>query len=683
MKADTPIHINHTGCHKAATVSRLKSALLSVLCTGLFLFTFHFAQAQGNAAARYEIDAKRMGVKPTDKDALPRSREFIRLDSTYYVGWMYEGIYKCDRSSDYLGYKNAIPALQKALALMEKDYGNVMRNMYSSIEYFAQNVPRYQDMFFIYNALKECYDNLEMPDQVIALLDKIDRYRFKKDYFGTYYHRAWTYHRNRFLTSANFPFLKNSVAENEKMAFEYCYKGLGFIGQHKAQNDLWFGPSQAESDKLTIFYYMAMLHCYNKNYDSSEYYYNVLAARGAVSWNNYGSMQAEIGNFSRAIEYYKRDQFKSFSHMLHEPFYFLPILSVYGGKTQEAIKTAQDIIQQNGSTPGFGWYNLALARSYMYDGQLDSAEHALNKAANFREIHIGTTLTQSQYNFTTNLLKVQLIDRKINQLKFLNKGWWYSPKALYQLASYTSEKLMTEYVTVNELAFNPERNRVVYDLFCSEATTTFDEAWFLMKDFSPSFFLKKYENYLATDKRENIQRYFSLFAAKFKYEQGKKDEALNDFHTLERNIMLDTANEKLFMGRLYEGLIKAGNKQDKANTALYSNALYETFPQLIPFSGITPALSISFSGDDDAVTKAVIKELKGCDIRFEEEPLSGIPTAVIRFTKKGTRYEAIVQVRSGNGKPMVRNNRLIFSKAENTGKELALRLFGKSGALEI
>ena len=42
-----------------------------------------------NSAARYEIDAKRIGVNFFDKDALPRSREFIRLDSTYYVGYYY------------------------------------------------------------------------------------------------------------------------------------------------------------------------------------------------------------------------------------------------------------------------------------------------------------------------------------------------------------------------------------------------------------------------------------------------------------------------------------------------------------------------------------------------------------------------------------------------------------------
>ena len=64
------------------------------------------ATAQYNAA-RYEIDAKRLGVNFSDKDALPRSREFIRLDSTYYVGRMYEDIFKNDWSHFVL-YKHVV-----------------------------------------------------------------------------------------------------------------------------------------------------------------------------------------------------------------------------------------------------------------------------------------------------------------------------------------------------------------------------------------------------------------------------------------------------------------------------------------------------------------------------------------------------------------------------------------------
>src|SRR6476661_3054330 len=80
--------------------------------------------SQSNAA-RYEIDTKRIGVNFYDKDALPRSREFIRLDSTYYVGWYYEGMYKYDRAADYPGYKNCIEPLKKSLLLFERNNNNL------------------------------------------------------------------------------------------------------------------------------------------------------------------------------------------------------------------------------------------------------------------------------------------------------------------------------------------------------------------------------------------------------------------------------------------------------------------------------------------------------------------------------------------------------------------------------
>ncbi|WP_153796166.1 tetratricopeptide repeat protein [Foetidibacter luteolus] len=650
--------------------------LLLFQCAGIVSF------AQGNQAARYEIEAKRMGVKPTDKDALPRSREFIRLDSTYYVGWMYEGIYKYDRSADYLGYKNAIPALEKALRLMDKDYGNTLKNMYSSIMFFAQNVPRYQDLFSICGALQACYDNIEMPDSVMALLDKIDKYRFRKDFFGVYYHRAWTYHRNRFYTSEEHPFLGNSIEANEKKAFDWCYKGLGFVDRNRELNEQWFGPGQAQRDKQIIYHYLALLHCYNKNYDSSEYYYERLREGGGISYNNYANMQHEVGKFENAIEYFTIDLNKSYLRMLREPYYYLPELHVYGGRTKEAIKMNQQIIASVGSTPGFGWYNISLARGYMYDGQLDSCEEALNKAANFKELHIGTTLTQSQYDFTINLLKVQLIDRKIARVKFLNKNWWYSPSALYDIASLKVAKLMAEYVVVNELAFNPERNRLVYDLFCSEATTSFDEAWYLLKDFSPKYFKEKYETYQQKDTRENLQRYFQLFTAKFKWEAGNKSAAREDLDRILNTAVTDTANEKLFTGRLFEGLSKAYEKDGRQSTyGLYRSRLFESYPQLIPFSGIKMQVMLNTAGVDDEITKQVIEELKDANIEWVNANDGYVPVATVTFNKRGNKYEALINVRSGTNKPVVAGERIIFSKPAKVGGEIALRLFGKGGAL--
>ncbi|WP_275229901.1 hypothetical protein, partial [Pseudomonas sp. 4B] len=137
----------------------------SLLIICLLFASTTYAQ---NDAARYEIDAKRIGVSPTDKDALPRSREFLRLDSTYYVGWMYEGLYKWDRSADYQGYKNAIPALRKSFLLLKKDYGRLFSNFFA-IENLSNrdNFTRYGDLQLVTRALRECYDNLEMPDSTM------------------------------------------------------------------------------------------------------------------------------------------------------------------------------------------------------------------------------------------------------------------------------------------------------------------------------------------------------------------------------------------------------------------------------------------------------------------------------------------------------------------------------------
>jgi hypothetical protein len=390
-------------------------------------------------------------------------------------------------------------------------------------------------------------------------------------------------------------------------------------------------------------------------------------------------MKSEIGDFATAKEFFSRDMYKTYEHFLREPFYYLPELLVYAGKTKDAINMAQGAITESGSTPGFGWYNIALARGYLYDGQLDSCEFALTKAANFKELHIGTTLTQSQYDFTINLLRVQLYDKKLAQEKFLNSGWWYSPVSLYNIASYKAQKMMAEYVVVNQLANNPERNRLVYDLFCAEATTSFDEAWYLMKDFSPKYFRNKYEDYQRTDKRNNIQRYFKLFTAKFKLENGDKKDATKDLDNMDRSIFADTADEKLFIARLYECLARAYEGDDDKKFQLYSNALMQYFPQLVPFSGIKPSVNLSVSGTDDAVTKKVISDLKDCNINFNGK--NSIANTNITFIKKGNAYEALISVRNMNGGIISDRSPLIFKKPDGVGREIGLRLFGKGGAV--
>jgi len=656
-----------------------------------FAISVHPLSAQEYTAARYEIDAKRIGVYPGDKDALPRSREFIRLDSTYYVGWMFQGLYKFERSADYLGYRYAIVPLYKALTLLEKDYGDKLKNIYSSFNYFQQYGSRHDDFFQLANALKTAYNSIEMPDSTMSLLNKVESYNFQRDYFSINVERAWTIHRSRFFTKDKYDFLRNSIPENEELAYKCCYEQIAFIKKNKAKNDLWYGAGQSEDDLMTVYHYIALLHDYNQQYDSSEYYYKLLIDGGRVSWGNYGHLQEEIGNFGEAIYNFSKSQYRS-RHSLNESGYYLPSLFVFSGRTKDAIKLAQEKISQSASTPGFGWYNIALARGYLYDGQLDSCDFFLTKAANFKELHIGTTLTQSQYDFTINLLRIQLLDKKSDLIKFFNPGWWYSISDLYNTCALKLEKLMLEYSVVNAVAHNPERKRIMYDLFCGESTVTFDESMYLMKEFSLPYFEKKYETYPQVDKRKRIYRYFKLFAARFKFEQDEEDEAVRNCREIldmnnntpgqEYENVIDTATEKLFLARLYEIMALA----DDQGSSL-AGEYYNQFPQLVPFSGIKMKMNKLIirspeSGSDD-VLNDVMDDLNECNIEFTEDVSVYIPKVTIEFIKKGKTYQALINVTRGDGQQIVTNNQLIFQNPDGVGKEIALRLFGKGGAIKF
>jgi hypothetical protein len=238
-----------------------------------------------------------------------------------------------------------------------------------------------------------------------------------------------------------------------------------------------------------------------------------------------------------------------------------------------------------------------------------------------------------------------------------------------------------QYILINQMTANPERDRTVYDLFCGESTTTFDEAYYLIKDFSPAYFVKKYENYQQKDPRTQLQRYFRLIKHDMQWQGGKEKKAFEGYKQLVSEATFDTLNEKLFLARLCQGLAK-GNDEDgtQRDYDFYSNAMFETFPQLLPFSGIQIKMKLNTGGLDDDNTAQVIKELKKCNIEWVNEADANTPIATIVFNKVGNKYEATVSVNSGSNKSIVSNEKMIFKQAAGVGTELALRLFGKSGA---
>jgi hypothetical protein len=230
----------------------------------------------------------------------------------------------------------------------------------------------------------------------------------------------------------------------------------------------------------------------------------------------------------------------------------------------------------------------------------------------------------------------------------------------------------------------------MYDLFCGESTITYDESMYLMKEFSLPFFQSMYEQYEEKDPRRRVQRYFRMFAARFKLERGDEEEAGKDCEkilTIASNAAagdpdyVDRANERLFAARVYEILCRAYD-DDSDKLTFYRGRFYEEFPQLLPFSGVRMKISLSISGTGDETISQVMEEMKACNVDFVEGGGEGIPQAAIQFNKKDKDYQAVINVVDGSGRT-VTIQQMIFRKPEGVGRELALRLFGKGGATKF
>jgi hypothetical protein len=649
-----------------------------LLLTGncLLLLAAH-AQQYGN---RSQIDAARTGLLFSDREALTQGREFVRKDSTYYVGWMYQGLFLDDRSADKAGYAQALPFLRQAFLLIEKDYNPALKSVYNSTELYYQYRALYADYLEIARGLRGCYEYLDMPDSAMWVLDQVDEKKFKRDQFGLYGTKAWLIHRNRFFTDGRYYFLKNTVQANAEAALQACYDGFGNILKNEYLISQWFGSFASDIDRHYLYHYLAMIHSYMQRYDSSEYYYNLMAEIGTISWNNYGSLKHETGEFALANQLYSLEKdYETGDKRLREPYYYLPLLKLYAGETKASISIAREALTKWQSMPGFGWYNIAHARGFLYDGQLDSADLALTKAAKFKEVHISTTLTQPQYDFTISLLRLIWYDKKIAALKFTDKGWWYKPGLVYDYCILKAKKYADTYVLARQLADNPERDRLIYDLFCGESTVSFDEIIPLMETLGSRFFSTLLEDKSDTDPRLLIQKYFELSRGYMLYESGKKEKAKAVADNLMQTTMYDQINEKLFLARLY--LLKAKVSEGEEKQKALEDAL-KLYPTLLPFAGQKIKMSLQVSGENEAMADKIIGRLKASDIVWVDVADTYIPSVTIYVEQKNNKFELTIDARTSDNTKVTENRKLIFREGDPIGEELLLGIFNKGGAVE-
>lgn len=633
----------------------------------------------------FDIDAKRsVGISP--EDMLPRSREFKRIDSTYYVGWMLEGQYKMDHAADFLGYKHAAIPLERALDLIEHDYAKALATRTSDpmAYYPIRMFP--VDYSMIANYLMTCYANTDQPDKVFALLRRTLKWKFQAFfYMDTYNYMAWTVHRNRFYTTSKYSFLKNSIDENEKLANRYLDTCMMLIEKNKSLNKPLesmypYLRGNEDREKVSVYHYKNILYSYAFNIDSAAYYFELMRKEGRLPHNNYANFRSICGDFKTAEAEYKLASMQDAGDKrLQEWAYFSSIIDIYKARPKTGIALSKNMIKAAGSTPGYGWYNIALARAELYDGQIAESQRHIDRAAEFKEVHIGTTLGQSHYDFSIQLVKLINKEQLWQMDHFEHRNWWYNPSVLYSMAKKLGEKYLQQFLIINQFALNPERDKVIYKLFSTESTVSWDEIWYLIHDFSTQYFIDRFKKAAENDNRPIIRKYFQLFTTRLQMQQGKYADAVPVLDKLLTAPDMDKDYEKLFIARVYQAQAECAKELKKTSDYnKWMNSLYKLYPQLIPYTGLHMPMRLHISGDID---KEVENGLRGCNINWVTD---GTPAAdaYVTFSRTASKKEITYYVLAGDGTSVVNKQTFIWQKPAETGTALAYRLFNIGGKEE-
>lgn len=651
----------------------------------LLLCLWGNATAQGisKSPARLEIDAKRTVLNIYSEEAGPRSREFLRIDSTYYVGWLVEGTFKFERAADVTGFKAAAKSLEICLRHFERDYARQLRTRTKDVMAYLNVYPLQTDYALAISMLTQCYNNLDQPQQSYNTIRRYLQWDFQRDFFDPYNMLMWVVHRNRIYTSAKYPFLQNSIDANEALAMRYLDTSVREIQRSAAYNSGFFTPNSYESDYLGVYHYKAILYSYIFAMDSAQHYYELLQEAGRPTHNNYANFRAIAADFETAQrEYAMAGMMESGDNRLQEWAYFSSILNIYEAQPKTGIQQLTEMIQSHMSQPGYGWYQIAKARCEAYDGQVAQAEKTLRKASEFRELHIGTSLGQPQYDFAIGLQKLLLAQRRTEMIKFENRGWWYRPSAIWEMAKRKSLLTLQRFLIINQLARNPERDRVLYKIFSTESVVGWDEIWTLISGFSTNYFLRKFQPQITADPRPAVRKYFRYLTARLLMQKDNQEEALRQLNAISPfGTEAQPEYEALLFARKSLALAQLADDADEEKKRdEYLMEVAEIYPQLLPFSEMRVPVRLKIEGTED---KPVVKRLKKCNL--ELAPSNGLALIVnLRFEEVDSNANRVYySVTTSNGRPVVAPQVWTYEKAkpEAAGIELAYRIFGVSGKI--
>jgi len=641
------------------------------------LILLFFLSAIYSWGQRIEIDRLERDFRGSfkDREAYELSQKFLQIDSTYYTGHYFEGLYRYFRASDKLGYQQAIKPIKKAIYYLEKDFYRQLRRSTNISVYI--NTYQYQRKYAVLiDLLEKCYQYTAQPEKAIETVRKL----IKKDFvfnFGVqpYATLSWIYHRNRTYSQDKYPFLKSTIMDNVLTASKYADSILITNRKNKRYVRQWFS-NYADGPEGSYYHFKDIIYSYLLKVDSAEYCASQLERLNRLSKNNYGNLQFIQANYKKAERYYDMARNEDgYRYKSTKEFdYMQSVIKIFANELEEARNLVANSIDLLGPTPGFGWNNIAMARANYYSGDLAATREYARKASEFKEVHINSTWGKLQYDRNTLLFEYLYHKQKINEIKFLNTDYWYDLSDLKDLVYHYFKKENAHLILTSDLSANPERFLVLYNIFSSENTLFFDEIWEVIKNFNADYFIDLFTEKRAKDRRPGIIKYYDYYIAKFHLEDGNYDLAVSSFQNILEDPTLEPEYEKLLLGRVYEGLATAFERLDMSEESNnFKLKFYETYPQIVPFSSLTMDFNLVIENKSlsDGQEK-IVDKIKNSAVNWSSSPNNDWPTLYLQFVDGTDEISYTVEA---NAQKKF-EGKLVFEENDSRYKQLLYKAFG-------
>jgi hypothetical protein len=659
--------------------------LLSFLC--LLLLTQNTFSDQRSRAI---IDTLRWGFDYKSAEASRRANRAQQLDSTYYISYLIEGYHYFEKAEEHTGLAKAVEPLKKALDLFENDFSYCLGRNYTQEDIFSgewRNLFRQLDYFDLSNRLINCYISLEQPEEAYRAVLRLKKADFAYD-FQSFHWLAWLYFRTRIYTGDEYLFLKNSIEENLRAAFDYTdslelkleqnepYIRSEILGSVVQGSSFYnaFEEAFLEAPRGVIANNLGILYGYNLRPDLAAGYFKKMDDEESLARTvNLGFTYHSNIDFRTAEEYFSNvPDLGSRSRGGHWQGY--STIFVYKDNPLDGALELQQDRDKHGFTIGYGWDNLCLARMYLYSGFVDECRMALDKADKFTEVHYNTSFREDQYRFMLKTLRLLQTQYEIQEHKFEHKNQWLSidwwkdmPKLLYQ-------KYTNLYQLANELAANPERDLVYYHIFHTESIISFDELWLIIKNYNNNYFKKTFRRLAQEDPRQNLGRYYNYFTAKLLMEEGKYETAYDVLTSILTDPKLDKEYERLLIARIHEnGALIAEKEGWEPQKVFHLNELYRSYPQLIPYSDVRMVFRLELSDelktDKRPEIQSVLDQVDDCNIEWNPPERETYPEVKLNLGDNNNITYQVIITRE------VFTRGVVDISRPDAGKELAYRLF--------